>query len=106
MLTREIAIAKAIEFITSCRSHNIIFKNVILFGSVLSGEATANSDIDLLLVSDSFGYDKWENAKLIAPINKHFSSIDAHTFPTEYYLEGDPLINEIKRTGIEIKNEA
>ena len=103
MLTREIAIAKAKEFIINCREHNIVFKNVILFGSAVRGETTVYSDIDLLLVSDSFGYDKWENAKLIAPINKHFSIIDAHTFPTEYYLQGDPIINEIKKTGIEIK---
>src|ERR1700722_6560960 len=100
MLTREIAIAKAKEFIASCRNQNIIFKNVILFGSTVTGGATEYSDIDLLLVSYSFGYDKWENAKLIASVNKHFSLIDAHTFPTEYFIEGDPLINEIKRTGI------
>ena len=103
MLTREVAIAKAKEFIASCRNHNIIFNNVILFGSASRGEATEYSDIDLLLVSDIFGFDKWENAKLIASVNKHFSLIDAHTFPTEYFIEGDPLINEIKRTGIEIK---
>ncbi len=103
MLTKEIAIAKAKEFIVDCRAHNIVFKNVILFGSALRDDTSAYSDIDLLLVSDSFGYDKWENAKLIAPVNKHFSIIDAHTFPTEYFLQGDPLINEIKKTGIEIR---
>ena len=103
MLTREIAIATAKEFISRCRNQNIIFNNAILFGSAATGETTEYSDIDLLLVSDSFGYDKWENAKLIAPVNKHFSVIDAFTFPTEYYNQGDPFINEIKRTGIEIK---
>jgi|ERR1019366_4437310 predicted nucleotidyltransferase len=103
MFTKEFAIAKAKEFILSCKNNNIVFNNVILFGSATSGNTTQYSDIDLLLVSDSFGYDKWENAKLIAPINKHFSIIDAHTFPTAYYLQGDPLINEIKKTGIEIK---
>ncbi len=103
MLARETAIAKAKEFIARCSHLNIVFNKVLLFGSAATGNATEQSDIDLLLVSDSFGYDKWENAKLIAPVNKHFSSIDAHTFPTEYYLQGDPLINEINRNGIEIK---
>ena len=102
MLTREIAIAQAKEFIVGCSNRNIVFNKVLLFGSAATGNTTEFSDIDLLLVSDSFGYDKWENAKLIAPVNKHFSTIDAHTFPTAYYLQGDPLINEIKRSGIEI----
>lgn len=103
MFTREFAIAKAKEFVLSCKKNNILFKNVILFGSAATNTHTQFSDIDLLLVSDSFGYNKWENSKLIAPINKHFSIIDAHTFPTAYYLKGDPLINEIKKTGIEIE---
>lgn len=103
MLTREFAIATAKEFILSCEKSNIVFKNVILFGSAATNTTTEFSDIDLLLVSDSFGYNKWENSRLIAPINKHFSIIDAHTFPTAYYLKGDPLINEIKKTGIELK---
>jgi hypothetical protein len=28
--------------------------------------------------------------------------IDAHTFSHSYFLNGDPFINEIKRTGIRI----
>ena len=105
MLTRDAAIATVKEFITGCNQHNIVFNKVLLFGSTATDTATEYSDIDLLLVSDSFGYDKWENAKLIAPINKHISNIDAHTFSTAYYLSGDPLINEINKTGIEIKQQ-
>ena len=102
MLTREIAINTVTDFVKNCEENNIIFKKVFLFGSTVNGNVHPFSDIDVLLVSDQFGLSKWENAKLIAPINRKFSSIEAHTYPTKYFLKGDPFINEIKRTGIEI----
>ena len=102
MLTREIAINTVTDFLKSCEENSIFFEKVILFGSTVNGKAHAFSDIDVLLVSDQFGLSKWENAKLIARVNKKFSSIEAHTYPTKYYLKGDPFINEIKKTGIEI----
>ena len=102
MFTKQDAISKATEFIESCKSSNIIFETAILFGSAANNKANEMSDIDLLLVSEQFGIDQWENAKIIAPINKHYSMIDAHTFSHSYFLNGDPFINEIKRTGIRI----
>ena len=102
MLTQEIAINTVTDFLKSCSEKNIFFKKVILFGSTVTGNLHPFSDIDVLLVSDQFGLSKWENAKLIAPINKKFTEIEAHTYPTKYFLKGDPFINEIKKTGIEI----
>ena len=102
MLTREIAINTVTDFLKNCEENNIFFKKVILFGSTVTGNVHPFSDIDVLLVSDQFGLSKWENAKLIARVNKKFSSIEAHTYPTKYFLKGDPFINEIKKTGIEI----
>lgn len=103
MLTREIAIETAHNFIKSCQAANINFNKVILFGSAAKDNMNDLSDIDLLLVSDQFGYSKWENAKLIARVSKKYSLIEAHTYPTDYFLkEDDPFLNEIKRTGIEL----
>jgi hypothetical protein len=39
---------------------------------------------------------------MIAPITKNYLDIDAQTFPTEYFYKGDPFIQEILRTGIDI----
>jgi uncharacterized protein len=103
MLTREIAIDTAKAFINSCKEQNIVFSNAILFGSTVNGTISENSDIDLLLVSEQFGYNSWENAKLIAKINKKFSVIETHNFPKDYFQKGeDPFINEIKKTGFAI----
>ena len=103
MFTRETAISIAKEFIDKCESQNIHFQKAILSGSTMHNNAREDSDIDLLLVSDQFSYNKFENAKLLARINKHYSDIEAHTYPTEYFLKGDPFINQIKQTGIEIQ---
>ncbi len=103
MLTREIVIKTVHDFIKSCQAVNINFDKVILFGSAVKDNMNDFSDIDLLLVSDQFGYSKWENAKLIARINKKYSSIEAHTYPTDYFLEEeDPFIKEVVKTGIEL----
>ena len=103
MLTRETAIATAQEFIEICKKNNIFFTNAILFGSTVNGSITKTSDIDLLLVSEQFGYNSWQNAKLIAKINKKYSIIEAHNFPKDYFLNGnDPFIKQIKETGIVI----
>jgi predicted nucleotidyltransferase len=100
MSAQEIAIAEIKNFVEQCSQRNIYFQQVMLFGSMASNRANADSDIDVLLVSDQFTEDRWENAKLIARVQKHFSTLDVHTFPTFYFQKGDPFINEIKRTGI------
>lgn len=102
MLTRKTAIKTVKAFVKNCAEQNIHFNKVILFGSAMQGNTNPNSDIDLILVSDLFGYSKWENAGLIARINKKYSIIEAHTYPTEYFLKGDPFLNEVKKTGMEI----
>src|SRR6266487_2730859 len=81
----------------------IQFLNVILFGSSLTGTVHEFSDIDVLLASPQFTYDRWDNAKLIAPVNKKYKFIEAHMFPTDYYLKGDPFINELIEKGYRIK---
>jgi predicted nucleotidyltransferase len=102
MFTKQNALTKVNEFIESCKLNNIVFETAILFGSTANGKINEMSDIDLLVVSNKFGLDQWENAKILAPINKHFSMIDVHPFSKDYFLQGDPFINEIKRTGIKI----
>lgn len=104
MLTREVAINTVKTFLAQCKEQQLLFNKVILFGSVINGNINQNSDIDVLLVSDKFGYSKWQNAKLIAKVQKKFSLLDVHTYPTHYFEMGDPFINEVMKTGMEISN--
>ncbi|MDQ1267234.1 MAG: transf 2 protein [Bacteroidota bacterium] len=80
----------------------MFFDHAILFGSLAKNSNNIDSDIDLALVSSQFTNDRFENALMIAPVTKNFLNIDAQTFPTAYFLKGDPFIEEIIATGIEI----
>ena len=102
MFNRDAAIDMVRQFVAQCKLQNIHFDKVILFGSTLRNEATEDSDIDVLLASQQFGINQWDNLGLIARVNKKFYRIEPHTFPTSYFLMGDPFINEIKQTGLEI----
>ena len=55
MLTREIAIKTINDVIIACKENHKNFNKLIRFGSTVSGDTNATSDIDLLLVSDQFG---------------------------------------------------
>jgi len=60
------------------------------------------------LVSDvftGFGFDdKQQIAKIIS--HRPFSIIHAKTYPTSYFEDGDPFIDEIKKTGIVVFSNA
>lgn len=103
MFTKNATVEYIMQFVAACNLQNIVFDKVILFGSYATGDATEESDIDLLLVSKQFGYDKWDNARLLARILKNFYPIEAHTYPLDSYLAGDPFIKEVTAKGLDIK---
>ncbi len=77
---------------------------VILFGSYAHNLQNDSSDIDVALVSDEFTGFGFEDRKLFSKINikKEYIDIETKTYPTEYFEKGDPFIEEIMKTGIEI----
>jgi predicted nucleotidyltransferase len=66
MVNREIAINTARLFINECKSNGLSFYKVLLFGSTAKNKAHEWSDIDLLLISDQFGDNIFENLKLLS----------------------------------------
>jgi uncharacterized protein len=101
-MVKENAIILISQYIDACKNYGIDFYKVILFGSFAKGNNTNDSDIDVALVSDKFTDYPIEDRKKIVKANIRFSQIEPHTFSTAYFLKGDPFIDEIKRTGIEI----
>ena len=84
---------------------NIFFSKVILFGSVAANNAHDNSDIDVALISEQFTDNPITNWRLLSPvkiISRKFTDIEPHPFTKKEFEEGDPFIDEIKRTGIEV----
>ena len=102
-ITRKDAIKMAKLYVELCRQINLPIYKAILFGSQATESARPDSDIDLLLVSNRFVNNSLENWKMLAPVTAHLYDVEPHPYPYHSFLKGDPFINEIKRTGIEIK---
>ncbi|MDR3308712.1 MAG: nucleotidyltransferase domain-containing protein, partial [Tannerella sp.] len=84
-------------------AQGVHLRTAILFGSFAKGTQHEWSDIDVALVADEFtGLPSDHNMFPYVGIKKPYIRIEAKTYPTEYFLDGDPFINEIKKTGITI----
>lgn len=99
-------IEKVNLFITKLLDQGLVLDRVILFGSQVNGKADADSDVDLVLVSEQFSGFGFEDRKLFSKINIQppFLDIETRTFSSAYFAKGDPFIAEILRTGIELFN--
>lgn len=102
MVTRETAIITAKSFIRDCQSNGLTFYKVLLFGSTAKNNTHEWSDVDLLLISDQFSDNVFENLKLYSKINIKYPIIETHPYPTKHYNEGDDFIKEISKESIEI----
>ncbi len=102
MVTRETAIEIASSFVEECRQNGLTFHKVLLFGSAANNTMHQWSDIDLLLISDQFGSNVFENLKLYVKINSKYPIIETHPYPTTHFYEGDEFIEKICRESIEI----
>jgi predicted nucleotidyltransferase len=102
MVTREVAISTAKSFVRECNMNGLSFYKVLIFGSVAQNKIHEWSDIDLLLISDQFGDNIFENLKLYSKINIKYPIIETHPYPTKSFKDGDGFINEIVKESIEI----
>ena len=102
-IDRAAAIKLARRYIAMCRQINLPVSKAILFGSQATGTAHGDSDIDLLLVSDKFKGNTLDNWKMLAPVTARLYDVEPHPYPEKNFVKGDPFIDEVKRTGIEIK---
>lgn len=103
MVNRETAINTAKSFVNECRENGLKFYRVFLFGSVAKEQNHEWSDIDLLLVSDQFNDNIFDNLRLYSKINIKYPIIETHPFPVEYFKEGDEFINKILKESIQIE---
>ena len=102
MVTRETAINTARSFVNDCQLNGLTFHKVLLFGSAAKDMTHRGSDIDLLLISDQFTDNIFDNLRLYSKVNIKYPIIETHPYPTKYYYEGDDFITEISKESIEI----
>jgi predicted nucleotidyltransferase len=105
MLDKNAAIEIVRNYVHDVELHGVHLKNVILYGSFAKGTQHEWSDIDVALVADEFTGFYFNDSDLFpyVGIKKPYIRIEAKTYPTEYFKQGDPFINEIIKTGIKIK---
>jgi uncharacterized protein len=105
MLTKKSAIKLVTDFAREVNENGTTLHKVILFGSFAKNKQHQWSDIDVAMVSDKFKGIGFEDMKSFVSvlIKKPYYIIEPRTYPTAYFKKGDPFIDEIKKTGIEIK---
>lgn len=91
------------DYIAECKKIGLQLNRVVLFGSYARNTANEWSDIDLALISDDFTGMPLDDRDKTALADIKFTDIESHLFNTKYFEESDPFIEEIKRTGREIK---
>ena len=76
-------------------------RKVLLYGSYAKGRASADSDIDLLVISEGFsGKDYWERIDILsAAIYRIFEPIEAVAMTPQEWQSGDSLIADYARNG-------
>ena len=104
MLTRNAAIKTVRNYVKEINETGVNLRKVILFGSFAKGTQHEWSDIDVALVADGFSGVGFFDRQLFSGIGikKPYINIEPITYPTDYFAESDPFIEEIKSTGIEI----
>ena len=104
MLTQKAAIDTVRNYAREIRNSGINLKKVILYGSFAKGTQHEWSDIDVALVADEFTGFAFDDNDLFpyVGIKKPYIRIETKTYSTDYFLKGDPFINEIIQTGIKI----
>jgi len=104
MLDRDAVIEIVRNYAHDIELHGVHLRNVYLYGSFAKGTQHEWSDIDVALVADEFTGFTFDDKDLFpyVGIKKPYIRIESKTYPTDYFNEGDPFIEEIIKTGIKI----
>ncbi|MBU1349974.1 nucleotidyltransferase domain-containing protein [Patescibacteria group bacterium] len=92
------------KYIEQLEKNNFSFKNIYLFGSYACGKAKKWSDIDIAVISNKFKINRDKNEDLLWHLRRGIDSrIEPHIFTVkDFQDECDPMVYEIKKTGIKI----
>ncbi len=103
MVDRKTAIKTVKSFIADCMQNGLTFDKVLIFGSIANGEIHSWSDIDLMLFSNQFSDNIFENLKLYSKINIRYPIIETHPYHTKYLYSQDPFIEKMSKNSIEVR---
>jgi len=86
------------------KEQHIPVENLIVFGSYARGTNRSDSDIDLCVVSPSFGHDSFEEGVMLSILAKQINILlEPHPYhPDDLSNRYDRLAREILQYGIQI----
>lgn len=100
MLTQQIAIDMAKTFVSECKQNGLVLNDAFIFGSVAKGLIRADSDIDVVLISEKFTDNIFENLKLFSKINIKYPQIEVHPYSLKNYQKQNDFVKEISKDKI------
>jgi uncharacterized protein len=103
MVTQQDAIEISQRFLSELLAKGIDIKKAYLYGSYAKNQQREYSDIDIALVGDNFIGVGPEDIKLFIGTLIDFKMIHTKTYATEDFEDADPFLEEIIRTGYELK---
>lgn len=94
-----------IKYIESVKNNGIPVKNVYIFGSQVKGTVHKDSDIDVCIISNKFGKNRFRERLLLMKIsNDYVDLIEPHPYsPKDFNNRFDPFVYQIKKTGIKVE---
>ncbi len=86
--------------------YGVRLERVVLFGSRVRGEAQSDSDYDIAVFLTTFP-DRWAELDRLADLRVQFfdetgAFFDAKPYPATAWREASPLMDEIRREGLEL----
>ena len=102
MVTQQVAINMTNEFLKGLKDIGINLKKAYLFGSYARNKQHEHSDIDVALIADEFVGVGPVDIKTFLKILRNYILIHPKTYSTAEFEDGNPFLEEIKKTGIEI----
>jgi predicted nucleotidyltransferase len=91
------------RYLDELRRHDIPVTKAFLFGSYAGGKPSAESDIDLAVISEAFTGDRFRDRRRIVPLRRLIDTrIEPIPFDPRSFARGGILADEIKRKGIPI----
>ncbi|MBM4401813.1 MAG: nucleotidyltransferase domain-containing protein [Candidatus Cloacimonetes bacterium] len=96
--------SKIEKFYSELKEAGFSVREIILFGSQAKGDAKDYSDIDLAVISNSFGKDYLEEMMALKKLaSKVDFSIEPHPLtPVDLKEEFNPLADEVRKWGIRV----
>jgi predicted nucleotidyltransferase len=91
------------EFLSQTSQLGIPIRAAYMFGSHANGNAQKDSDIDVAMISEAFeGNRLYDCEKLYPIILVTDCRIEPYPFRPEDFVDEDPFVQEIKKTGLRI----